>query len=80
MLTKGHNKNCLHFPCHKDMEDCTFCYCPFYPCLRTDRGGYWKKKKNGDKVWACENCTWIHKKDTVQKVHDFLYRNKDQLL
>ena len=68
----GKNKKCKYFPCHKeeDLEDCTFCYCPLYPCRDESRGGYWLKspKIREGKVWACEKCVWIHKKENVKKL------------
>jgi len=57
------NKVCGSYPCHKKLEDCTFCYCPFYPCNDDTLGKYIGKGKK--KVWDCSECTWIHKKDTV---------------
>ena len=28
------NQACSYFPCHEDLEDCTFCYCPFIPARK----------------------------------------------
>lgn len=61
--TKNLNKNCPYYPCHDGLEDCTFCFCPFYPCGDKEKGGYWKKN-----IWCCENCRWIHKKETADKI------------
>jgi Zn-finger protein len=60
-LTMGKNCDCKHYPCHKDLEDCTFCYCPLYPCEKTDKGKWLE-----DKIWDCSECTYIHNTDTVE--------------
>jgi Zn-finger protein len=64
------NKSCTHFPCHKKLEDCIFCYCPLYPCEIEDRGKY---LENG--YWDCSNCDWPHQKERVDKIFNFLYKN-----
>lgn len=35
-LYLGSRKGCQYFPCHEEskLEDCTYCFCPFYPCKR----------------------------------------------
>ena len=73
----GQNKNCRYFPCHDELEDCTFCYCPIYPCLKEERGGYWLKTNNR-KVWACEKCVWIHKKENAKKLLKILYNESNR--
>lgn len=60
---KGSNIACEYYPCHNHPQNCTFCYCPFYPCGDPSTGGRWIKEK---KVWSCEGCTWIHQDDTVE--------------
>lgn len=61
------NRHCAYFPCHSGLEDCTFCYCPFYPCGNERRGRY-ITTKNARKVWSCEDCNWIHKRAVVDKI------------
>ena len=61
----GSNIDCDYYPCHKDLQCCDFCYCPFYPCGDSSTGGKWIKNK---KVWSCEDCLWIHNKNTVNCV------------
>lgn len=58
------NKHCAYFPCHTGLQDCTFCYCPFYPCKDARRGKF-VTSKNKQKVWSCEDCNWIHQRKTV---------------
>jgi precorrin-3B C17-methyltransferase len=65
------NEACKHFPCHKNLEDCTFCYCPFYACGNHKRGKYIElKDDNGiiKTIWDCSKCEWIHKKSVVNKI------------
>ena len=84
---KGSNTACEYYPCHNHPQNCTYCYCPFYPCADPSTGGRWIKEKQ---VWSCEKCTWIHQDDTVEcigaklpklleKVED-LQDNKKELL
>ncbi len=61
--SKGPNRGCEYYPCHQHPQNCTFCYCPFYPCGDPSTGGHWIKEK---KVWSCDQCTWIHQDNTVQ--------------
>ncbi|MCK9151122.1 precorrin-3B C(17)-methyltransferase [Methanobacterium alcaliphilum] len=59
---KGCNESCEFYPCHAHPQNCTFCYCPFYPCGDASTGGHWIRDKG---VWSCQNCEWIHRNDTV---------------
>jgi precorrin-3B C17-methyltransferase len=62
----GPNLACEYYPCHSHPQNCTFCYCPFYPCGDSSTGGHWIKEKG---VWSCENCEWIHSDETVKCIH-----------
>lgn len=62
------NHACKHFPCHENLEDCTFCYCPFYACENLKRGKYIINPNNNNPVWDCSKCEWIHKKATVDRI------------
>lgn len=58
--------DCEYYPCHFPGHDCTFCFCPFYPCLDSLTGGrYVISRKTGKYVWSCKKCDWIHKKDVA---------------
>ncbi|NQU83769.1 MAG: hypothetical protein HQ536_03585 [Parcubacteria group bacterium] len=64
----GPNKGCKYYPCHDNIEDCTWCYCLIYPCEDESRGGYWLKNLETNKeIWACEKCNWIHQKEVAKK-------------
>ncbi len=75
---------CEYYPCHFDGQDCTFCFCPFYPCGDNSKGRWIlkedtddcesliRKLENGtfsnEKVWDCSPCRWIHEKEIVEKI------------
>ncbi|MFX1274813.1 MAG: cysteine-rich small domain-containing protein [Promethearchaeota archaeon] len=66
---KGPDQNCEYLPCHESLEDCTFCYCPFYPCYREDTGGFEKiSSRTGQPVWACSSCIFNHKTKNAKKI------------
>lgn len=76
---KGPNFECDYYPCHEGRVNCTFCYCPFYPCGDSSTGGKWIKEKN---VWSCEACTWIHEDkvvDCILKKFPEIVREVDDL-
>ena len=62
---KGLDYDCEYLPCHKELEACDFCYCPFYPCADGLTGGEWIKEKD---VWSCQHCDWIHLEEPCQAV------------
>ncbi len=71
---KGPNRECSYYPCHFPNQDCTFCYCPFYPCL-DERLGKFKISSKGEKVWSCKNCDWIHTREVAEKALEELRKN-----
>jgi len=83
METNRINKACAAYPCHdKDkLEDCTFCYCPLYPCENEEKGRWKegiihpldeKREKFKIRIWDCSNCTWPHNKKRVDNLFKFL--------
>ena len=66
---KGIDHDCDYLPCHKELEACDFCYCPFYPCADAVTGGEWIKGKN---VWSCQHCDWIHLEKPCQAIREGL--------
>jgi precorrin-3B C17-methyltransferase len=61
----GIDKSCKYYPCHHGgLEDCTFCFCPFYPCGDESTGGKWIKVT----TWSCEDCSWIHRTEVASRV------------
>ena len=62
---EGLDYDCEYLPCHKELEACDFCYCPFYPCADGITGGEWIKDKD---VWSCQYCDWIHLENPCQEI------------
>lgn len=59
--------DCEYFPCHYPGQDCTFCFCPFYPCLDDRFGGYVQSRRGGQ-VWSCIHCILPHKPEAVDDI------------
>jgi threonine-phosphate decarboxylase len=59
--------DCKYYPCHFSGMDCTFCFCPFYPCLDEKRGSFIVGKR-GTKVWTCKECAEIHDPKKVKLI------------
>jgi len=71
---KGSNTSCDSYPCHFKEQDCTWCYCPLYPCLYEKNGTY-VVTGTGRRIWDCSDCNIIHQKETAQKVLDILMKS-----
>lgn len=65
----GSNKECPYYCCHFQDQDCTFCYCPFYPCEDEDLGG-WLVGRRGNTVWNCSDCLLIHRTSVCKYITD----------
>ncbi len=73
---KGSNRECKYYPCHFSGQDCTWCYCPFYPCMEEATGGQRKlSNKSGREVWSCKNCTWIHLPRNAERLFVGMHSN-----
>ncbi len=67
-------EKCPFFPCHdldKEQFDCRTCYCPLYDICSNSNddnkfGGYILESG----ILACEKCSFIHKKEIVEKIID----------
>jgi threonine-phosphate decarboxylase len=68
---------CEYYPCHFSGQDCTFCFCPFYPCEDPKTGGRWIESTTGSEVWSCEKCKILHKPEVVQEVLQILMGDND---
>lgn len=62
---------CSYYPCHFENQDCSLCFCPFYPCLIYKLGGEITVSSTGNYVWSCKNCSWIHRKDVVDEIAEY---------
>ncbi len=63
----GSNSECPYHPSHFTGQDCTFCYCPFYPCRDPLFGKSIVSKRGGD-IWDCSDCLFIHRTEVVEFV------------
>ena len=63
----GPNRSCDYHPSHFEGQDCTFCYCPFYPCEDTDLGDFIVGRR-GNRIWNCSDCLFIHRTPVVKFV------------
>ena len=79
MMIKRINQACSYFPCHEDLEDCTFCYCPFYPCQEEGLGKYLYSSRLKKKVWSCKSCNWIHQIKTVDRIYNLIRKHGSEL-
>ncbi|HOP09095.1 MAG TPA: cobyric acid synthase [Candidatus Methanofastidiosa archaeon] len=60
------NLECSYYPCHFYDQNCTHCFCPFYPCEDEELGTY-ITGRTGKRVWSCQQCYWIHRDDVAKE-------------
>ena len=70
-------KTCEYYPCHFEGQNCTFCFCPFYPCENECTKGKWITSSGGRKVWSCIDCHIVHNKEIARKILDILMQKGD---
>ncbi len=70
---------CEYNPCHFHGQDCTFCYCPFYPCLDFRTGGSYIKKKSGKRIWDCSLCKVVHIPKISFKILNYLIKYENNI-
>lgn len=74
----GTNTSCDYYPCHHLDQDCTWCFCPFYPCGDDQTGGKMvTSERTGHDVWSCIDCTWVHNEDVSLEVLEVLDKMED---
>ena len=71
VIDSNARESCEHYPCHFSGQDCTFCFCPFYPC-KDERLGKYVKTTSGEVAWSCIDCDITHQKDIVREILDRL--------
>lgn len=71
-------ENCEYYPCHFNGQDCTFCYCPFYPCEDDRGGGKYVQSSKGGQVWSCAGCYIPHIPSVVEKMMEGLMDDEDE--
>ena len=67
----GSKESCDYHPCHHHGQDCTLCFCPFYPC-DDERLGKLVESRTGGMVWSCQDCLWAHRPDVGKAVKERL--------
>ncbi|MET1124481.1 MAG: cysteine-rich small domain-containing protein [Archaeoglobaceae archaeon] len=65
---RGPSYECRYYPCHFEGQDCSLCFCPFYPCFIYRLGGDFVRSSKGSLVWSCKNCRWVHEKESVEEI------------
>ena len=70
--------NCEYYPCHFEGQDCTFCFCPFYPCLDERTGGHMVERRTGGDVWSCADCDMIHRPEVANSILEALMACEDR--
>jgi len=75
-LQQNKRETCEYYPCHFDGQDCTFCYCPFYPCLDERGGGKYIQSSKGGQVWSCVDCYIPHIPSVVEKMMEGLMEDE----
>lgn len=90
ILRKKENKNislsnnsrlsCQYYPCHFYGQDCTYCYCLYYPCLDSRTGGkYILSNHSKKKIWSCASCKIIHIGEVSSKITDYLMKDENSI-
>jgi glycerophosphoryl diester phosphodiesterase len=58
--------NCEYYPCHHfEVQDCSHCFCPLYPCQDAELGRFVKTKR-GKRVWTCIDCRLVHRTNVAR--------------
>jgi len=58
-------EGCPYYPCHHYSEQqCSFCYCPLYPCMDTELGRM-IDTPHGE-IWSCMDCLLVHEPAIVR--------------
>ncbi|MDF1532373.1 MAG: aminotransferase class I/II-fold pyridoxal phosphate-dependent enzyme [ANME-2 cluster archaeon] len=70
--------NCEYYPCHFEGQDCTFCFCPFYPCLDERTGGHMVERRTGGEVWSCAGCDTVHRPEVANPILEALMACADR--
>lgn len=64
----GPDETCPYHPCHYRGQDCTYCFCPFYPCQDPELGEFVISSRDGEKVWSCVECHLMHREEPCRYV------------
>lgn len=75
----GSALECPYYPCHFEGQDCSLCYCIFYPCFIYKFGDLIVSSK-GNFVWSCKKCDWVHEKENVEEIITYFSSFPRQIL
>ncbi len=75
-VTSRSRIDCEYYPCHFEGQDCTFCFCPFYPCEDERTGGEFVRKATGGRIWSCAGCSIIHRGEIADAVLKALMKGR----
>ena len=68
----GPNHQCPYHPAHFTGQDCSFCYCPFFPC--NDKTFGWELQGRHGPVWNCSDCLFIHRTPVAKFIYSEIER------
>jgi threonine-phosphate decarboxylase len=71
--------DCDYYPCHFEGQDCTFCFCPFYPCEDERTKGEMIIRSTGDQIWSCMDCDLLHRPEVATAVLEELMKREGNL-
>lgn len=69
-------KECKYYPCHEKLEDCTYCYCPVFPCYDTKLGREIIHDTLREPCWDCSPCDLFHQAKVVKAIEMFHKKEK----
>ncbi len=73
----GIKRDCSYLPCHNGLEDCTFCYCPFYPCNENNTGGsIIFSSITKIQIWDCSSCVFPHLLENAKSIFEELLKSR----
>ncbi|MFN3384181.1 MAG: cysteine-rich small domain-containing protein [Archaeoglobaceae archaeon] len=75
----GSTLECPYYPCHFEGQDCSLCYCIFYPCFIYKFGDLIVSSR-GNFVWSCKKCDWVHERENVEKIVTYFSSFPRQML
>jgi Zn-finger protein len=68
-IVVGSDESCEYYPCHFEGQDCTWCFCPIYPCLdQQTKGKSIISERTGKEVWSCIDCHLVHENTNPAKI------------
>lgn len=77
----GPDEDCPYHPCHYRGQDCSYCFCPFYPCMDPRLGESLISSRSGKEIWSCVDCHLMHREGpcryTATRVEELGIRDPD---